>query len=160
MKQTRQCLALILLLAYAITGTSALPAIMLALANMDGSHSVQLKNSKCGTQLVLHHNSGNYTPSLLDHQTALARVVVSLCRPDQSGDHNLVSAHVSSQTSNERQDVKPFIKAAAEINESATSELARHLPVQWQTNTPRTWVHHHATVGSRQVPISTVQMLI
>lgn len=161
MSYQRRFIASLLLMAYAITGTSLMPATMLVLANLDGSHSVQVRESDHGTQLVLHHNGGNYTPLVNDHQGTLARVVVSLCRPDQAGDHNLVSAHMSGQVNTERQNSNSPVKQAALLNYLATSAL-----ILWKSqseNTSTVKLRRVEDRGSRIVqrrPLSTVQLLI
>ena len=50
----RRFISLLLLLAYAGTGTSVLPAFVLALAEMDGSHEVRVCESEQGTRVLLH----------------------------------------------------------------------------------------------------------
>ncbi|MDZ4288984.1 MAG: hypothetical protein U0984_13540, partial [Prosthecobacter sp.] len=48
-------IAFVLLMAYTITGTSALPAVLTCIASIDGSHAVFVTQSPQGTRLMLHH---------------------------------------------------------------------------------------------------------
>ncbi|SKA97173.1 hypothetical protein SAMN02745166_02566 [Prosthecobacter debontii] len=159
----RRFIASLLLMAYAVTGTSLMPATMLILANLDGSHSIQVQESDHGTQLLLHHNRGNYTPLVCDHTGALARVVVSLCRPDSTGDHNLVAAHMSGQANTERQNSKSSVKQAATLNHLATSALIlwRPQPIKTQLVAKlrlRDEPQNFST--SQRKSLSTVQLVI
>lgn len=157
----RRFIASLLLMAYAVTGTSLMPATMLMLAKLDGSHNIQVCESDHGTQLVLHHNRENYTPCIADHAGVLARVVVSLCRPDPVGDHNLVAAHMNGQVNTERQSSKSAVKQAAVLNYLATSAL-----ILWRPEpVSSVWVKMHPDDGQRigsvqRETLSTVRLLI
>ncbi|MES2598202.1 MAG: hypothetical protein V4662_22905 [Verrucomicrobiota bacterium] len=87
---------LLLLLAHAITGTSALPAITTLAADLEGSHAVMVSQGEQGTQIVLHHRPHEYTPEVDDHSNAIARVLVRLCNTSHEGDHRLSTEALSS----------------------------------------------------------------
>lgn len=160
MKLPHRILASFLLMAYAITGTSIMPAVMLMMANLDGSHRVQVQESENGTQLVLRHDAGHYTPNLEDHSENLARVLVSMSASDQFGDHSLVSAHVKGSITSARDLSELSVKSAPALNYTATASLIlwvpsskRHdpLPVTFSTE-------KFTPVG--QPMLATVQLLI
>ena len=58
MKLHHRIIAALVLMAYAVTGTALVPAVTAALAALDGSHDVMVRESEQGTQLVLHHRQG------------------------------------------------------------------------------------------------------
>jgi hypothetical protein len=85
----QRLIAFLLVLAYASTSTAAVPALVGWAAALEGSHTVNVAKSASGMQITLHHVRGDFTPKIADHQNALARVMVSLCKASQSGDHHL-----------------------------------------------------------------------
>ena len=95
--------ALLLLMAHAITGTSALPALTTLAADLEGSHAVMVSQSQHGTQVVLHHRPHEYTPAVDDHKHALARMLVRLCRTSEEGDHKLSVEALSSGLAEEKE---------------------------------------------------------
>ncbi|MEQ1851161.1 MAG: hypothetical protein ABMA01_06165 [Chthoniobacteraceae bacterium] len=106
-----------LLMAYMATGTPVIPASVAMLAALDGSHSVAIQGSEHGTQLVLRHQPGGYTPEIQDHTSPLARVLVAFCRPDVQRDHMLSTAQISSSATPVRGDAK------SEIQNASSAEL-------------------------------------
>lgn len=157
MKLYHRIIAALVLMAYAITGTSLMPVAVVMLAALDGSHDVVIRQSEQGTQLVLHHRVHEFTPQLTDHRKCMARVLVSLCRPNQEGDHQLVSAHV---TSTACLDVMPSISPPVALNAEATLALKFSLecPVRDMIRAPMTtkefWISHQPPL------LSTIQLLI
>jgi hypothetical protein len=153
--------ALILLMVYTITGTSLVPAAMLMLATIDGSHSIQIRESDQGTQLLLHHKAGQFTPQVCDHQKTLARIIVSMCRPNTEGDHKMISAHVASSVNSERDLLlKTAVKNSPMLNYLATSSLVLWVP---KPNTPsfvKGLVRDEPVFKQRQLSLATVQLLI
>lgn len=95
MERLYRMLALLLLLAYASTATTIMPAVFAALAALDGSHKVLICHTEQGMQVRLHHHEGDYTPEVCDHAGVLARLVVSFCRPATEGDHSLSNNQVA-----------------------------------------------------------------
>ena len=94
---------ILLLMAHAITGTSALPAFTTLAADLEGSHAVIVSQSEHGTQVMLHHRPNEYTPAVDDHQHALARMLVRLCRPSEEGDHKLSAEALCSGLAEEKE---------------------------------------------------------
>lgn len=88
-------IALVLLVAYAITGTSLLPACLSLVALADGSHTVQVRQSERGTTLALLHHQANYTPRVNDHDNSVARLIVSMCAVSVAGSHELSSSCIN-----------------------------------------------------------------
>lgn len=116
-------IALLLLMAYTITGTSVMPAAMALAAWIDGSHSLIVSQSENGMRLTLHHRSDAYTPEVNDHHNALARVLVRLCKASDAGDHQLVSSQFDSSASSEREEIARAAKEAPQVNLAATFQL-------------------------------------
>jgi hypothetical protein len=116
-------IALTLLMAYTITGTSVMPAAMALAAWIDGSHSLVVSQSESGMKLTLHHRSDAYTPEVNDHHNALARVLVRLCKASDAGDHQLVSSQFDSSANSVREDLARAAKEAPQVNQAATFQL-------------------------------------
>jgi hypothetical protein len=95
MKRFQSMLAVLLLLAYASSATSIMPAVFAVLAALDGSHRVMICRTEHGTEVRLHHRENDYTPEVCDHTGVLARLVVSLSRPAAEGDHSLSTSQVT-----------------------------------------------------------------
>lgn len=94
----QRIIALVLLVAYAITGTSVMPAVVSLAAWVDGSHAVIVQQSEQGMKVTLHHRSDCFTPRLADHENTLAKILVSMCSASQEGDHQMSVAHVTAST--------------------------------------------------------------
>jgi hypothetical protein len=92
-------LAFLLVLVYATTSTAVLPALIGWAAALEGSHTVNVAKSASGMQITLHHVRGDFTPKIADHQNVLARVMVSLCKASQSGDHHLDALQLDDEPS-------------------------------------------------------------
>lgn len=86
-------IAALLLMAYAVTGTSLIPGAVAALADLEGSHQGLISIGRGETRVILHHTSG-FTPEVGDHQHCLARFIVRFCKADQAGDHQMTSTGV------------------------------------------------------------------
>lgn len=110
MKRLHSLLVVLLLLAYAGTATSIMPAVFAALAVLDGSHRVLICRTEQGTQVRLHHRENDYTPEVCDHEGLLAKLVVSFCRPATEGDHSLSTNQVTGMLTNSSDDAKRFFK--------------------------------------------------
>lgn len=128
MSLSQRLLSLILLVAYAMTGTAVLPASLALLASLDDSHAVQVGQSAQGVSLRLQHRSGEYTPEVADHCQPLAQVLVRFCERDPAGDHQLVTRRVHASTSLEREAVHAGLKSAPLFNAAATTVLRLLLP--------------------------------
>lgn len=121
-------IATILLVAYAMTGTSVMPAMISMAAWIDGSHSVLVAESEQGTQLILHHRSHCYTPRLADHDHTLTKILVSMCTASDSGDHQMKSVHVT-ETANLHDAVKRTVQSMPTLNLQETNLLT--LSIFW-----------------------------
>lgn len=128
MSRIHRIIALLLLLAYASTGTAAFPACILALAEMDGSHEVQVRESEQGTQVLLHHAGHDYTPEVADHGSALARTLVRMCRPASEGDHSLSLRRMTASAANASDEAKHSLKDPLPLNILATMRFFQAQP--------------------------------
>ncbi len=124
----QRIIALVLLVAYAITGTSVMPAMVAIAASMDGSHAVIVQQSEQGLQLTLHHRSNEYTPRVADHCNALAKIIVSMCGASEEGDHQMSTAHVTASASL-RAEVGQKVQTSQALNVQETHLLT--LSVLW-----------------------------
>lgn len=95
-------IAALLLMAYAVTGTSLLPGMMALLAELEGSHQSIVCLDDKGARVVLHHQQDDFTPRIADHRHCLARVLVMLCHSDLRGDHQMTSAVLAANSQSER----------------------------------------------------------
>lgn len=158
----QRLIALLLLMAYTITGTSALPAAIAVLAAVDGGHEVLIGQTENGVRVTLHHRPGEYTPCLADHHHALTRALVSLCRSSGQGDHQLSSARFETNAESEKKSLAHAAKQPAPVNTAATLLLC-----QIFTATARATSRQGMTTimpmlhGPAQRPVlTTVQMLM
>lgn len=110
MKRIHSLLVVLLLLAYAGTATSIMPAVFAALAELDGSHRVMICRTEQGLQVRLHHREDDYTPEVCDHAGLLGRLVVSFCHPATEGDHSLSTHQVTGTVTNPDNEAKRLIK--------------------------------------------------
>jgi hypothetical protein len=117
--------ALLLLLAYAITGTPVLKASSAMLADLDGSHEMFVLESDQITQIVLHPREGAETLEVADHINASLRILLCFCGEDQNGDHHFSPLHLTSIDSAERHLVAEEVIHPVSINFEATQTL-RH----------------------------------
>ncbi len=115
--------ALMLLMAYTVTGTSVMPAMMALAAWMDGEHEVVISQSESGTSVTLHHVDGSYTPDVEDHQKMLGKFLVSFCRAAGEGDHQMKASRCDSRTGTQRESLEKITQSPAEINLTATLQL-------------------------------------
>lgn len=116
--------ALILLFVYSVMGTSLLPAAIAALGTLEGSHEiVVVGQSGCGTQVVLHHRPGQFTPQARDHRTCLARAIVRFCGSDRRSDHCIATQHLSNAAQSERNYGPAGLADTPPVNEQATASL-------------------------------------
>lgn len=102
----QRLVCLTLLAVFAATGTSLLPAAVMVVAQLDGSHSVSVNQSQEGFHLALRHRSGDYTPNVCDHASPMTRLVVTLCRADVAGDHNFSAAKLAAGFTSEFDNLK------------------------------------------------------
>ncbi|HEY1048764.1 MAG TPA: hypothetical protein VGE39_03375 [Prosthecobacter sp.] len=131
MRPFRRLIALLLLLAYVSTGTSALPAFVVAAACVDGSHEVRIVRSEHGMQVRLHHeDEEHFTPEVADHSSVFTRVLVQMCAPAREGDHSLSTQFVSGSALLSREDdaAKRAAKHVQVVDLSATVQLLAQLP--------------------------------
>lgn len=154
-------IALVLLMAYTITGTSVMPAAIALAAWIDGSHSLVVSQSESGVRLTLHHSSSAYTPEVADHQNTLARVLVSFCKASDAGDHQLVSAQFDSSTDSEREDITRATKEAPKENLAGTFHLTL-IAIQPARDTIHTSGYKEPPVGRPGISsmLDTVRLLI
>ena len=95
MKMFHRFLAILLLVAYASTGTSMFSVAIWSLAVIDGSHGIQVCETEHGTCIRLHHSEADFTPNVADHPSGLGQFVVSLCSETDHGDHTYSAAHLT-----------------------------------------------------------------
>lgn len=157
----QRIIALVLLMVYAITGTSLLPALVSLAATLDGSHTVQVQQSEQGTTLTLLHHRADYTPRVDDHSNSLARFIVSMCKASEAGSHELSSSCISTGSRAERDANEREVKNAAQVNCQATRALvfsSRH-PVRDTSRETRAWRDVPITPGLGAT-LSSVRLLI
>lgn len=99
----QRTIATLLLVVYALTGTSALPAFATFLANLDGGHGVSVMFTKAGTHLSLKHQQSDITLTADEHRSAAGRLVTRLCRNNASGTHELESQQLAPNVSPDRE---------------------------------------------------------
>jgi len=157
----QRVIALILLMAYTITGTSILPAAMVLAAGIDDSHTVIVSHSDAGTRLTLHHRSNDYTPALADHRSSLARALVSLCKVSDAGDHLLSSSQIKSNADKERETLNHLANHDAGVNAAATFLLSLTAP-QPIRDTTRVLVFQEWHIRPQSITpmLACVQLLI
>jgi hypothetical protein len=118
-------IAVLLLTAYGVVGTSALPAVLAFVAAWDSSHQLVVRESKDGFEIALHHQSGCMTPDVSDHDSDIAKWLVSLSKPTQQGDHLVVCPDaITATTAHESLLKARVLKSAALENLYATLEQA------------------------------------
>lgn len=158
----QRLIALLLLVAYATTGTSLLPATVAVLAALDGGHEVLIGQTENGVRLTLHHRPDDYTPCVADHHSALARVLVRLCSSSQQGDHQLASSRFESTADSEKKCLARVSKRPAPVNMAATLLLCQIFTATARA-TSRQGVSTSIPVLQEPVfrsMLSTVQMLV
>lgn len=122
-------LAVVLLLAYASTGTAIFPSVAAFLADLDGGHAVIVCRTENGTQVFLHHRPGEFTPEIADHSQLLGRMMVRLCKPSAEGDHRLSTAALADASSNSSPEPKLEPKETAEADASPGMSFLACRPV-------------------------------
>jgi hypothetical protein len=150
----------LLLMAYAITGTSLMPAVMTMLVDLDGSHQSLVRVSEGGAQVVLHHRQTEFTPAVNDHRRGLARVLVSLCQADQDGDHQMTTSQLSGNLGQERETLSKMRSGDALINEQATHEWQHMLQLPKPSVTRADKPSPQVSISHQPPLLSTIQLLI
>ena len=150
-------IALVLLVAYAITGTSLLPACLSLAAVVDGSHTVQVRQSEQGTTLTLLHHRANYTPRVNDHNNSVARLIVSVCAVSAEGSHELSSSRINAVSFAQTDAETREVKNNPQLNLQDT--LALVLSSKPQARETRVWREFQMTPGLR-LALSSVRLLI
>jgi len=157
----QRLIALLLLMAYTITGTSIMPAALALAAWVEGSHAVMIRQTDAGTSVTLHHRRGTYTPDVSDHQSSLAKVLVSFCRSSEAGDHQLSVSRCVSTTTTYRETLEKCIKASVEVNHAATFQFSIIMPSHRHAMMHEP-VWHQSTLLKNGLPrmLTTVRLLI
>ncbi|GEP40806.1 hypothetical protein [Brevifollis gellanilyticus] len=152
---------LFLLLAHAIAGTSALPAITTLAADLEGSHAVMVSRSEQGTQVVLHHREHEYTPAVEDHANVVARVIVRLCSSSQEGDHRLSTEALSSGLTEETvKQVRAKKQAECDSFMSCQPWMPQACLLTANTFSNDIQRSHVATLRSIQVMLRSVRLMV
>lgn len=159
MHRIYRLLAAILLLSYVSTGTAVIPGVLMTLAELDGSHLVVVRFTESGTQVLLHHREGEFTPEVCDHESKLAQCLVCLCEPSKEGDHSLASMGMSGSHESSSNEAKREIKEPTLLN---TNTVASTVDVCARPSYPiRVWTPSvHNRVWSCHRTVSTVRLLI
>lgn len=154
-------IAALLLLAYASTSTSLMPAVMTLLAEVEGSHESRVHLGESGAQVVLHHRQSEFTPAVNDHHCALARVLVSFCQSDREGDHQMTTAQLAGSAGVERVEISKARSVDELFNAQATTEWQHLLHIS-QPRVTRDNVFAPRVSISHQPPslLTTIQLLI
>ena len=161
MQLVHRLIATLLLLAYASTGTSLMPAVMTLLAEVEGSHESRVHLGENGAQVVLHHRQSEFTPAVKDHRRGLARVLVSFCQSDREGDHQMTTAQFAGNAGVERVEISKARSADDLFNAQATQERQHLLHIS-QPRVTRDDVFAPRLPISHQPPslLTTIQLLI
>lgn len=161
MHLVHRLIAALLLLAYASTGTSLMPAVMTLLAEVEGSHESRVRLGENGAQVVLHHRQSEFTPAVNDHRRGLARVLVSFCQSDREGDHQMTTAKFAGNAGVERVEISKARSADDLFNAQATQEW-QHLLCISQPRVTHDVVFAPQVLISHQPPslLTTIQLLI
>jgi hypothetical protein len=151
----------LLLLAYASTGTSLMPAVMTILTEMEGSHESRVHFGENGAQVVLHHRQSEFTPAVNDHRRGLARVLVSFCQSGREGDHQMTTAQFAGNAGVERVETSKARSADDLFNPQATQEWQYLLHIL-QPRVTRDDVFAPRLPNSHQHPslLTKIQLLI
>jgi|GEM_PF-1391058 hypothetical protein len=153
----RRLIAILLLAAHVVTGTSALPALTALAASIEGGHTVIVAQTEHGTQIFLHHRQGEYTPKVADHTSELARMIVRLCKTSGCGDHQLSSERLSSSF-NEESEEHPRIKKQVPSAQMTVCYSPRLLSVRViRTDGHRSYV---ARLCSMKAMLGSVRMMV
>lgn len=152
---------LLLLVAHAIVGTSALPALTTLAADIEGSHAVMVSQGELGTQIVLQHRDQEYTPAVADHHDAMMRMIVRMCRSTEEGDHKLSSHSLSSGLAGEKEKharAKKQAAASAFIVRPRMADLMALLKTSFTgTDIPRS---HSVRLHSIRRMLGTVRLMV
>ncbi|MEQ1751911.1 MAG: hypothetical protein ABL974_20990 [Prosthecobacter sp.] len=161
MRLFHRFIASLLLLAFASTGTSLMPAMMALLAEMEGSHESRVHFSENGAQVVLHHRESEFTPDVNDHRCGLARVLVSFCQSNREGDHQMTTAQFAGNAGVERLEISKARSADELFNLQATHEWQHSLHIS-QPRVTRDDVFAPRLPISHQPPslLTRIQLLI
>lgn len=161
MQLAHRIISALLLLAYASTGTSLMPAVMTLLAEVEGSHESRVRLGENGAQVVLHHRQSEFTPAVNDHRRGLARVLVSFCQSNREGDHQMTTAQFAGNAGVERLEISKARSADELFNLQATHEWQHSLHIS-QPRVTRDDVFAPRLPISHQPPslLTTIQLLI
>jgi hypothetical protein len=161
MHLVHRLIAALLLLAYASTGTSLMPAVMAMAAELEGSHESRVRLGENGAQVVLHHRQSDFTPDVNDHRRGLARVLVSLCQSDREGDHQMTTAQFAGNAGIERLEISKARTADELYNAQATQEWQHLLHIS-QPRVTRDDMYASQLSTSHQPSslLTTIQLLI
>lgn len=152
---------LLLLAAHAIVGTSVLPALTTLAADIEGSHAVMVSQGELGTQVVLQHRDQVYTPNVADHDDAMTRMIVRMCRSTEEGDHKLSSHSLSSGLAGEKENLARSKRQAADsefIVRPRMADLMALLKTSFTgTDIPRS---HSVRLHSIRRMLGTVRLMV
>ncbi|MBL9146060.1 MAG: hypothetical protein JNM99_20430 [Verrucomicrobiaceae bacterium] len=82
-----RCVALLLLCLYGMAATPVTSLAFMGMALVSEEHEVQIVMDGRGSlEVVLHHHH-TYTPCVRDHSGTVDRILASLCKGDDAGDH-------------------------------------------------------------------------
>ncbi len=160
MKRIHSLMVVLLLLAYAGSATSIMPAVFAALAELDGSHRVLICRTEQGMEVRLHHREDDFTPDVCDHEGMLARLVVSFCHPAEEGDHSLLTNQVTGTVTSPDNEGKRFIKDKGCCSLEMVNFDGRQVraPLKVAARVTRRDFHEGGGMALRK--IATVRMLI
>jgi hypothetical protein len=164
MNRLHQVIAALLLGAYALTGTSILPALVTLMARFDGSHSVSVNFTESGIHLSLSHQNGNFTPTPADHQNTSGQWVTRFCRTTSSSNHEFNSHQFSPRIGSDSDlDLTAKPAPTPSLNHGASMVLALLAP----SRNLASFNPCQSFADSRQVPLpsqwpmtATVQLLL
>ena len=161
MQLAHRIISALLLLAYASTGTSLMPAVMTLLAEVEGTPASRVRIGESGALIVLHHRQSEFTHAVNDPRRGLARVLVSFCQSDREGDHQMTTAQFTGNGGIERLEISKARSADELFNPEATQEWQNLLHIS-QPRVTRDDVFAPRLPNSHQPPslLTTIQLLI
>jgi hypothetical protein len=152
-------IAALLLMAYAVTGTSLIPGAVAALADLEGSHQGLISIGRGETRVILHHTS-EFTPEVGDHQHCLARFIVRFCQTDQSGDHQMTSTGIVGRYGEKRPEAGK-VRSVHELTNLPATDAWRSLQPDSQTAFHRERICWQQPQLSQLPPsVMTVRLLV
>jgi len=158
-----RCVALLLLCLYGMAATPLTSLAFMGMAMISEEHEVQIVMDGRGSlEVVLHHHEA-FTPCVRDHSGAMDRILASLCKADNCGDHvfNMSASAPTMEPKASRADAAA--RAGAEHNSSWAAILRdsfHHLHPLKTGVTTRTITDGHPCNDAARPCMGTLVLLV